>query len=235
MQTTSNGRPPRRSSRSASSTSNHQTEDRIDTGASDNLEGKYVVTYEEWVASEENIVAQVEVNKVKMDTDDIAGSQMSNQDIFAEDNVTVNVSGSNDVDISQSIETKINADIADSLNDKIVGKVDSDTLDESSEQHQADNLFEKLGFAALTEPSAEEMFDEMIRSSTPNASQKSNDTRSSDDTAPESNILSTENESKETEGVSDTNTKMEVYIFNHASSNVNCNCYLILKYTKDNP
>ena len=173
--------------------------------------------YEDWVASEN--VTTVEIHKVTDDSDYLADSQMSNQDIFADiDDGPVNISASNDPGISESIDRtgsvgnqlRLDSGINDS------NASDSGILAESNDQ-QANNLFEKLGFgSALIEPSAEEKFDEMIRSSTPSTPplKSSNDDlplQPSDDTTLQEEILSNETEVLQVEGIGSTSTDSEVH------------------------
>ena len=184
--------------------------------ASEELAGKHVVSYEDWVASEN--VTTVEIHKVTDDSDYLADSQMSNQDIFADiDDGTESASNapgiSESVDRTGSIGNKLRLDSG--INESNAS--DSGILVESSDQ-QANNLFEKLGFgSALVEPSAEEKFDEMIRSSTPSTPplKSSNDDlplEPSDDTTLQEDILSNETEVLQVEGIGSTGIDSEVHI-----------------------
>ena len=177
------------------------------------------MSYEDWVASEN--ITTVEIHKVTDDSDDLADSQMPNQDIFADiDSGPVNISASDVPGISESIDRigsignqlRLDSGINES------NASDSGILAESNDQQEADNLFEKLGFgSALVEPSAEEKFDEMIRSGTPSTPplKSSNDdspVEPSDDTTLQEDILSNETEVLQVEGIGSTVTDSEVHI-----------------------
>lgn len=187
--------------------------EKVDTEEPDELEGKHVVPYEEWVASEENVTS-AEEHKVPVNSygSDLPDSQKSDQDIFAEEPATVHVSNSEE-HVSENVESgEVSGNI---ISDNTVPRNDDES--EESTERQGDNLFEKMGFpTTLTEPSAEEMFDEMIRSSTPNATLKPKDETEkepSEDNIPQSQTLSDEPETSQMESLSENDTTTEVYMY----------------------
>ena len=168
-------------------------------------------------------VTTVEIHKVTDDGDDLADSQMSNQDIFADDDGPgITTDNFESIDRTETIKNELHP--YDGGSESNPGKSDSEVVAESAEQ-QANNLFEKLGYgSALVEPSAEEKFDEMIRSSTPSTSLKSSNddllVQPSEDDDPQDTFFSNETEVLQMEGGDPIIKDSEVHVlrmFPHSS------------------
>ncbi len=159
---TPNGRPSRRSSRGMSS----EQESAKQTDSDQGLYGKKVVPYEQFLASEE-----ISEHKVAVDNTATTGdAQGLGEDLFAEAGDVIKVSGEIDSENGAKEETAVNI-------------YEDDRQRKGLGDSEADNLFEKLGFGSLEEPTAEEMFDEMMRASTPSAkSTEDSQSQSVDDT-----------------------------------------------------